>query len=186
MWTSLSDFVPVHTIFPFPNIRNVAPVSSLILNTRPGNCSGSYSTFVSLIAISFKSSFMSMSEDATTFSILIFGLILISMSTFLMYSISFWIAWSTSSSDFVPVHTTFPDENIRNDALGSLIFMIRPGNCSGLYSVFGKSMISRSRGILCSSDVEITMFTIFVFASFIFFITCPLILLLRPRLPGLL
>ena len=91
---------------------------------------------------------MSISDDATTFSTRTFGLIEISTSTFFIYSINLSRASSTSSSDFVPVQTTFPEEKIKNEALGSLIFIIRPGNCSGLYSVFGKSIINRSRGIL--------------------------------------
>src|SRR3989338_3237056 len=69
--------------------------------------------------------------------------------------------------DLAPVQTTFPEEKIKADVFGFFIRITNPGNCSGLYSVFGRTSASFINGISCSKLVETTMFCIFIFDLFL-------------------
>jgi len=59
--------------------------------------------------------------------------------------------------DLAPVETIFPELKINADVFGSLILITNPGNCSGLYSVFGKVSASFIKGISCPSEAEQTI-----------------------------
>src|SRR3989338_11436337 len=77
-----------------------------------------------------------------------------------------WMLRSTSAKVRAPVHTTLPLENTNAEVLGSFIRNTRPGNCSGLYSVFGKVAAIFSKGTSFSREVDTTIFTILT--SFLF------------------
>jgi hypothetical protein len=68
-----SDFAPVHTIFPELKI-SVAVFGFFSLKTRPGNCSGQYSTLANVLTTVFRSMCCPRVADATTFSMLIIDL----------------------------------------------------------------------------------------------------------------
>ena len=69
--------------------------------------------------------------------------------------------------DLAPVQTTFPELKIKADVFGVLILITKPGNCSGLYSVFGRTSASFINGMSCSKLVETTIFCIFIFDLFL-------------------
>ena len=62
----VSEVVPVQTIFPLLNNKNVALVPGSFY-TNPGNCSGSYSVLSSFIANEFKFKSIWIHPDATIF-----------------------------------------------------------------------------------------------------------------------
>src|SRR3989344_8008447 len=157
----ISDLVPVHTIFPLLNNRNVALVPCN-LNTNPGNCSGSYSVLGSFNARKLRFKSILMSPEATIFWTLIFGLTLILIFILARFLIIFCRDSFTLVKDFAPVQTTFPELKIKADVFGSFILITNPGNCSGLYSVLGNVSASFIKGISCSREVETTMFCIFI------------------------
>src|SRR3990167_10306579 len=101
----------------------------------------------------------------------IFGLILI----LILILVRFFIILSRDSltffSDFAPVQTTFPELNINADVFGSFIRITKPGNCSGLYSVFGRVSASFIKGMSCFKSVVATIFWILisVLCLFIFY-----------------
>ena len=66
---SFSDLAPVHTIFPELKIR-VAVLGRLSRKTKPGNCSGRYSTPGYPFTTAFRSTRCFRVAEATTFSML--------------------------------------------------------------------------------------------------------------------
>src|SRR3990167_9856896 len=64
--------------------------------------------------------------------------------------------------DFAPVETIFPELKIKAEVLGSRMRITNPGNCSGLYSVFGNVSASFINGISWPREAEQTMLTIFI------------------------
>ena len=68
-FASFSDLAPVQTIFPELKMR-VAVLGLLSRKTKPGNCSGRYSTPGYPFTTAFKSTFWFSVADATTFSML--------------------------------------------------------------------------------------------------------------------
>ena len=160
-FTSASLFVPVHTIFPFENSRNVAFFSGS-LYTRPGNCSGSYSVLSSFIARTFRFKSMPTAPAATMFWMFTCGSTLILMFIFSSDFIIFRMLSWTLSMLLAPVHTIFPELKISALVFGSFILITRPGNCSGLYSVFDSVAAIFSSGMSCPSEALTTMFTTFI------------------------
>jgi hypothetical protein len=65
---------------------------------------------------------------------------------------------STCSTDLVPVHTKFPEENTKTADFGSFILKTSPGNVSGLYSVFGCVLASRVSGTGFPKEAVATIF----------------------------
>src|SRR3989344_5041880 len=108
----------------------------------------------------FKS--MLMQPEATMFWTAIFGFILILTFIFARFFIIFCRDSLTFVKDFAPVKTTFPELKIKAEVFGSLILITNPGNCSGLYSVFGRTSANLIKGMSCSKDVETTMFWILI------------------------
>src|SRR3989344_678351 len=74
----------------------------------------------------------------------------------------FLTASLTLAIDLAPVQTIFPELNINADVFGSLIRMTRPGNCSGLYSVFGNASANLINGISFSREADATIFWILI------------------------
>src|SRR3989344_5489714 len=102
---------------------------------------------------------MPMLPEATMFWTFITGFAVILIFIFSMFLIIAFIDSRTFFIDFAPVQTTFPELNINAEVFGSLILITRPGNCSGLYSVFDSVAAIFSRGMSCSNELETTMFT---------------------------
>ena len=63
----------------------------------------------------------------------------------------------TWAIDFVPVQTKFPDEKTRTADFGCLILKTSPGNCSGLYSVFGIVFANFVKGTSFPKEVVATL-----------------------------
>ncbi len=76
---SFSDLAPVQTIFPELKI-NVAVLGLLRRKTKPGNCSGRYSTPGYPLTTAFRSTRWFRVAEATTFSMFIVALTLASMT----------------------------------------------------------------------------------------------------------
>src|SRR3989344_4719799 len=105
---------------------------------------------------------MPMLPEATMFWTFITGFAVILIFIFSMFLITAFIDSRTFFIDFAPVQTTFPELNINAEVFGSLILITRPGNCSGLYSVFGSVSASLIKGISCSKEVVATIFWSFI------------------------
>ena len=74
----------------------------------------------------------------------------------------------TCAIDFVPVHTRFPYEKTKTADFGSLTRRTKPGNVSGLYSVFGWVRANFVRGMGFSREVVATIFCILYVLAVIF------------------
>src|SRR3989344_4247666 len=120
-------------------------------------------------SFNFKS--IKISPDATMFWTFIIGLTLILIFILAKFFIILFIDSLTFFIDLAPVQTTLPDEKIKADVLGSFILITKPGNCSGLYSVFGKVSASFINGISWPREAEQTMLTILI--SFFAIISLP-------------
>src|SRR3989344_5948403 len=156
-----SLLVPVQTIFPLLNNKNVALVSGS-LYTRPGNCSGSYSVVSNFKANELRFRSIWIEPEATIFWTLICGKVVILIFIFSIFLIIACTANLTLAIDFAPVKTILPELNIKAEVFGSFILITKPGNCSGLYSVFGRTSASFIKGMSCSSEVETTIFWIVI------------------------
>src|SRR6266581_69112 len=120
--TSAGLRAPVQTTLPLPNMRRTTFGSSMRY-TRPGNCSGSYSSAPSprVIATAFRSIWAPRSDVATMFWTSISGFFVIGMPAASICFATSSIAILTFSRLFAPVQTTFPLRNSRIAVFGSLI-----------------------------------------------------------------
>src|SRR5437867_1814680 len=120
--TSAGLRAPVHTTLPLPNMSRTTFGSSMRY-TRPGNCSGSYSTEPSprVIATAFRSIWAPRSDVATMFWTSISGSFVIGMPAAWICFETRSIAVFTFSRLFAPVQTTFPLRNRRIAVFGSWI-----------------------------------------------------------------
>src|SRR3989344_3376300 len=99
--------------------------------------------------------------EATIFWTVILGLSVIVTLILFKVLITWSITSLTCAIDFVPVQTRFPDEKTSTADFGCFILKTSPGNCSGLYSVFGIVFASLVRGISFPKEVVATIFWIF-------------------------
>src|SRR3989344_9459163 len=108
---------------------------------------------------------MSIEPEATIFWTLTFGLSFTFMFIFLKIFITELITCLTCATDFVPVHTRFPDEKTRTADFGFFILKTSPGNCSGLYSVLASLLANFIRETGFPREAVAIIFWTFNFSS---------------------
>src|SRR6266704_5457125 len=120
--TSAGLRASVQTTLPLPNMWR-STFGSSMRYTRPGNCSGSYSTAPGprVIATALRSSGAPRSDVATMFWTSISGFFLMGMPAASICFATRSIAVLTLSRLFAPVQTTLPLRNRRIAVFGSLI-----------------------------------------------------------------
>ncbi len=145
------------------------------LSIAPGNCSGSYSTSSTSMAIAYKSNSTPNAADATMFSILNLGCAIPPFFFFCTYGLSMLmalnIALPTSFSFLPPVQMILPFLNNNNDAFGPLNLSIAPGNCSGSYSTSSTSIAIAYKSNSTSNAADATIFSILNSGCGIFLLT---------------
>jgi len=130
---SLVFFAPVMIILPLLKM-SITVFGCSRRNTRPGNCSGSYSVFTHSVASRSRFIFSSRSDEATMFCISTLGFPLRRMPASFSFLRNFSRAVSMSFLSRAPVHITLPELKMSIASLGSLTLNTTPGKFSGLYS----------------------------------------------------
>ena len=155
---------PVQTSFPLPKMRTTT-LGSVRRYTRPGNCSGSYSTFSRPrpMAMALRFSSAPRSLVATMFWMVISGSSMVLKPLARSWVHTMPTAVWTSSMLLAPVQTTLPERKMRAAVLGSGTRKTRPGNCSGSYSALENVALMAFRS--SSSPIEVLATTFWMWMT---------------------